>query len=34
MKQALSELFAACQVRTSLDDCPILQFLERESGIK
>jgi MerR family transcriptional regulator, copper efflux regulator len=34
MKQALSELFAACQVRASLDDCPILEFLEKESNIK
>ena len=34
MKQALSELFAACQVRTSLGDCPILEFLEKEGGIE
>ena len=34
MKQALSELFAACQVRTSLRDCPILEFLEKESRIE
>jgi MerR family copper efflux transcriptional regulator len=32
MKQALSELFAACQVRASSADCPILEFLEKESG--
>ena len=34
MKQALSELFAACQVRASLADCPILEFLEKESGLE
>ena len=34
MKQALSELFAACQVGASLGDCPILEFLEKESGIE
>ena len=34
MKQALSELFAACQVRISLADCAILDFLEKESGIE
>ena len=34
MKQALSELFAACQVRASFADCPILEFLEKESGIE
>ena len=34
MKQALSELFAACQVRASLDDCPILEFLEKESSVE
>jgi MerR family copper efflux transcriptional regulator len=34
MREALSELFAACQVRTSFVDCPILEFLEKESGIE
>jgi hypothetical protein len=34
MKEALSELVVACQVRTSLGDCPILEFLEKESGIE
>jgi MerR family copper efflux transcriptional regulator len=34
MKQALSELFAACQVRASLADCPILEFLEKGGSIK
>jgi MerR family transcriptional regulator, copper efflux regulator len=34
MRETLSELFAACQVRTSLGDCPILEFLEKESGIE
>jgi MerR family mercuric resistance operon transcriptional regulator len=34
MKEALSELFTACQVRTSLGDCPILEFLEKENGIE
>jgi MerR family copper efflux transcriptional regulator len=34
MKEALSELFAACQVRTSLGDCAILEFLEKESGVE
>ena len=33
MKEALSELFAACQVRASLADCPILEFLEK-SGME
>jgi len=34
MREALSGLVAACQVRTSLGDCPILEFLEKESGIE
>jgi MerR family transcriptional regulator, copper efflux regulator len=34
MRETLSELFVACQVRTSLGDCPILEFLEKESGIE
>ena len=34
MKEALNELIAACQVNTSLGDCTILEFLEKESGIE
>jgi MerR family transcriptional regulator, copper efflux regulator len=34
MKQELSKLFAECQVRTSPDDCPILEFLEKEGSIE
>ncbi len=29
MKQALTELFAACKTRSVLGDCPILEFLDK-----
>ena len=29
MKQALTELSAACKGRTSLGECPILEFLDK-----
>ncbi len=34
MKQALTELFAACKMRTSLDECPILEFLDQGGGLE
>ncbi len=32
MKQALTELFAACKTRSAPEDCPILKFLDKGAG--
>ena len=34
MKQALTELSLACKGRTSLGECPILEFLDKEGGLE
>jgi MerR family transcriptional regulator, copper efflux regulator len=34
MKQALTELSAACKGRTSLGECPILEFLDKRGGLE
>jgi MerR family mercuric resistance operon transcriptional regulator len=34
MKQALTELSAACKGRTSLGECPILEFLDKGGGLE
>lgn len=34
MKQALTELFAACKSRNAVGDCPILEFLEKGGGLE
>ncbi|MGA8660093.1 MAG: heavy metal-responsive transcriptional regulator [Chthoniobacterales bacterium] len=34
MKQALTELSAACKGHTSLGECPILEFLEKGGGLE
>jgi MerR family copper efflux transcriptional regulator len=34
MKQALTELSAACKGRTSVGECPILEFLDKRGGLE
>jgi MerR family mercuric resistance operon transcriptional regulator len=34
IKQALAELSAACKGRTSLGECPILEFLDKGGGLE
>jgi hypothetical protein len=34
IKQALTELSVACKGRTSLDECPILEFLDDGGGLE
>jgi MerR family transcriptional regulator, copper efflux regulator len=34
MKRALTELSAACKGRTSLGECPILEFLDKGGGLE